>query len=61
MASVQTSSLPSLDLEAIRGFQLVSGSSAPLQVSAFTKLNGGNIEFAVPVAMQHGLEHEHQQ
>ena len=50
MASVQTSSLPSLDLEAIRGFQLVSGSSAPLQVSAFTKLNGGNIEFAVPVA-----------
>ena len=50
MASVPTSSLPSLDLEAIRGFQLVSGSSAPLQVSAFTKLNGGNIEFAVPVA-----------
>jgi hypothetical protein len=50
MASVPTSSLSSLDLEAIRGFQLVSGSSAPLQVSAFTKLNGGNIEFAVEVA-----------
>jgi hypothetical protein len=50
MASVPTSSLSSLDLEAIRGFQLVSGSSAPLQVSAFTKLNGGNIEFAVQVA-----------
>jgi len=42
--SVDTSSLSNPDLEGIRGFQLESGSGA-VQVSAFTKLNGGAIEF----------------
>ena len=48
LVSVPTSSLPNLDLEAIRGFQLTTGSiSGPIQVSTFTKLSGGNLVFVV--------------
>jgi hypothetical protein len=44
--SIPTSSLAStFDPLAVRSFQLYSGSTGPIQVSAFTKINGGNIEF----------------
>ena len=39
--TVNTSSLPSLDTEAVRGFQLASGSGA-IQVSAFTAFDAAN-------------------
>jgi hypothetical protein len=43
---VASSSLSNLDTEAIRSFQLFSGSAGtPIQVSAFTKINGANVEF----------------
>lgn len=48
VVTVPTSSLPSLDLEAIRAFQLSTGSIAgPIQLSAFTTLSGGNLKFVV--------------
>jgi hypothetical protein len=43
---VASSSLSNLDTEAIRSFQLFSGSAGtPIQVSAFTKINDANVEF----------------
>ena len=49
IVSIPTSSLgANFDTEAIRGFQLTTGSIAnPIQLSAFTKLSGGNIQFIV--------------
>ena len=41
--TVNTSSLPNLDTEAVRGFQLTTGSVAgPIQVSAFTAFDAAN-------------------
>ena len=45
--TVGTSSLPNLDTEAIRSFQLFSGSATPIQLSAFTRLTGANVVFVV--------------
>ena len=48
LVSIPTSSLSNFDPEAIRGFQLITGSIAdPIQISAFTKLSGGNLVFVV--------------
>ena len=49
--TVNTSSLLNLDTEAVRGFQLASGSGA-IQVSAFTAFDAANgqVNFYVPVA-----------
>jgi hypothetical protein len=48
VVSVATSSLGNLDAEAVRSFQLFSGSAGtPIQVSAFTKLSGANLNFVV--------------
>jgi hypothetical protein len=53
--TVATSSLSNLDKEAIRAFQLTSG-SAPIQVSEFTKISGGNIKFFALAASVTGGE-----
>ena len=45
--SVATSSLPGLDTTAVRSFALVSGSTPIANYAAFTKLNGGNIDFII--------------
>ena len=54
IASVPTSSLTNFDAEAVRAFQFHSGSiiagQAGIQVSAFTKLAGENVEFLIPIA-----------
>ena len=48
VVSVATSSLGNLDAEAIRSFQLFSGSAGtPIQESAFTKISGANLNFIV--------------
>jgi hypothetical protein len=48
VVTVPTSSLKDLDLEAVRAFQLTTGSIAsPIQVSAFTTISGGNLKFVV--------------
>jgi hypothetical protein len=48
VVSIPTSGLLNYDPEAIRGFQLTTGSIAgPIQLSAFTKANGSNLEFIV--------------
>jgi hypothetical protein len=48
VVTVPTSSLEDLDLEAVRAFQLTTGSIAsPIQVSAFTTISGGNLKFVV--------------
>jgi hypothetical protein len=48
VVSIPTSGLLNYDSEAIRGFQLTTGSIAgPIQLSAFTKANGSNLEFIV--------------
>lgn len=48
VVSIPVSGLLNHDPEAIRGFQLTTGSIAgPIQLSAFTKANGSNIEFIV--------------
>jgi hypothetical protein len=48
VVSIPTSGLLNYDPEAIRGFQLTTGSIAgPIQLSAFTKTNGSNLEFIV--------------
>jgi len=45
--TVNTSSLSNLDTEAVRSFQLFSGSATPIQLSAFTRLTGGSVVFVV--------------
>jgi hypothetical protein len=48
LVSVPTSSLSNLDVTAVRGFQLTTGSiSGPIQVSAFTRIAGANVLFVV--------------
>ena len=48
VVSIPVSGLANYDTEAIRGFQLTTGSIAgPIQLSAFTKTNGSNLEFIV--------------
>ena len=47
IVKVTTASLANLDEEAIRSFELYSGSGNPIQVSAFTKIRSGNVEFVV--------------
>jgi hypothetical protein len=48
VVSIPVSGLLNYDPEAIRGFQLTTGSIAgPIQLSAFTKANGSNLEFIV--------------
>jgi len=48
VVSIPTSGLLNYDPEAIRGFQLTTGSIAgPIQLSAFTKASGSNLEFIV--------------
>jgi hypothetical protein len=47
--TILTSSLLYFDKEAIRAFQLTSGST-PIQVSEFTKISGSNIVFFAPAA-----------
>ena len=47
VVSVPTSSLPGLDTLAVRSFVLTSGSAIAATYPAFTKLNGGNIDFVV--------------
>jgi hypothetical protein len=48
LVSVPTSSLLNFDPLAVRGFQLETGSiTGPIQISAFTKLSGGNVVFVV--------------
>lgn len=44
--TVAQAALPDLDLEAVRSFQLSSGSGA-IQISAFTAVNGSNVDFFV--------------
>jgi hypothetical protein len=45
--TVGTSSLSNLDKEAVRSFQLFSGSATPIQLSAFTRLTGASVVFVV--------------
>ena len=45
--SVETASLPNADLDGVRGFSLVSGSSV-VSIPAFTKHVGGDVVFIVP-------------
>jgi len=45
--SVETASLPNADLDGVRGFSLVSGSSV-VSIPAFTKHDGANVVFIVP-------------
>jgi hypothetical protein len=48
LVSIPTSSLTNFDPLAVRGFQLETGSiTGPIQISAFTKLSGGNVVFVV--------------
>jgi len=48
LVSVPTSSLANLDTEAVRGFQLTTGSiSDPIQLSAFSTISGANVVFVV--------------
>ena len=54
LATVPTSSLTNFDKEAVRAFQFHTGSIVAgqegIQLSAFTKLRGENVEFVIPIA-----------
>jgi len=54
LATVPTSSLTNFDKEAVRAFQFHTGSIVAgqegIQLSAFTKLSGENVEFVIPIA-----------
>ena len=48
LVSIPVSGIPNYDAEAVRGFQLTTGSIAdPIQVSAFTTVVGSNVVFVV--------------
>ena len=50
--SVETASLPNADLDGVRGFSLLSG-SAVVSIPAFTKHNGGDVDFVIATSNEH--------
>jgi hypothetical protein len=52
--SIPTSSLSGLDLEGIRSFRLFSGSAEITNIPAFTKINGGNLDFVIATSVLGG-------